>query len=109
MDQKIVVKQLIDFHKSTFKNSFNAMGMLQDQTEKMLNTFFSQANWVPQDFKRVMGEWATNYKKGRDEFKKSVDENFKRVDDYFSIRISRRPRPSSSKELLRHDIRGTYG
>lgn len=85
MDQKIVVKQLIDFHKSTFQNSFNAMSMLQDQTEKMLNTFLSQANWVPQDFKKVMGDWAANYKKGRDEFKKSVDENFKRVEDYFSI------------------------
>jgi hypothetical protein len=85
MDQKIIVKQMIDFHKSTFNNSYNAMVMLQDQTEKMLGTFFSQANWVPQDFKRVMGEWVTSYKKGRDEFKKSVDDNFKRVDDYFSI------------------------
>jgi hypothetical protein len=84
MDQKIVVKQLIDFHKSTFHNSFNAMTMLQDQTEKMLNTFLGQANWVPQDVKKVMGDWVTTYKKGRDEFKKSVDENFKRVEDYFS-------------------------
>ncbi|HVN72400.1 MAG TPA: hypothetical protein VMU10_10310 [Desulfomonilia bacterium] len=85
MDQKIVVKQLIDFHKSTFHNSFNAMSMLQDQTEKMLNTFLSQANWVPEDVKKVMGDWVTTYKKGRDEFKKSVDENFKRVEDYFSL------------------------
>jgi hypothetical protein len=84
MDQKIVVKQLIDFHKSTFHNSFNAMTMLQDQTEKMFNTFLGQANWVPQDVKKVMGDWVTTYKKGRDEFKKSVDENFKRVEDYFS-------------------------
>jgi hypothetical protein len=84
MDEKIIVKQMIDFHKSTFQNSYNAMVMLQDQTEKMLSTFLSQANWVPQDFKKVLGEWTTTYKKGRDEFKKSVDENFKRVDDYFS-------------------------
>jgi gas vesicle protein len=84
MDEKIIVKQMIDFHKSTFQNSYNAIVMLQDQTEKMLSTFLSQANWVPQDFKKVMGEWTTTYKKGRDEFKKSVDENFKRVDDYFS-------------------------
>ena len=54
MDEKIIVKQMIDFHKSTFQNSYNAMVMLQDQTEKMLSTFLSQANWVPQDFKKVM-------------------------------------------------------
>ena len=85
MDQKVIVKQMIDFHKSTFHNSYNAMVMLQDQTEKMLNTFFSQANWVPQDLKNVVGEWVVSYKKGRDEFKKSVDENFRRVEDYFTL------------------------
>jgi hypothetical protein len=85
MDQKVIVKQMLDFHKSTFHNSYNAMVMLQDQTEKMLNTFFSQANWVPQDLKNVVGEWVVSYKKGRDEFKKSVDENFRRVEDYFTV------------------------
>jgi hypothetical protein len=59
------------------------MVMLQDQTEKILNTFFSQASWVPEDFKKVLGDWMSTYKKGRDEFKKAIDENFKRVDDSF--------------------------
>ncbi|HPI92658.1 MAG TPA: hypothetical protein PLT09_12960 [Deltaproteobacteria bacterium] len=85
MDQKVIVKQMIDFHKSTFTNSFNAMVMLQDQTEKMLNTFFSQAGWVPQDVKKVVGDWVATYKRGREEFKSSMDENFKRVEDYFTL------------------------
>jgi gas vesicle protein len=83
MDQKMIVKQMIDFHKSTFTNSFNAMVMLQDQTEKILNTFFSQASWVPEDLKKVVVDWTSTYKKGRDEFKKAVDENFKKVDEFF--------------------------
>jgi hypothetical protein len=83
MDQKMIVKQMIDFHKSTFINSFNAMVMLQDQTEKILNTFFSQASWVPEDLKKVVVDWTSTYKKGRDEFKKAVDENFKKVDEFF--------------------------
>lgn len=85
MDQKVIVKQMIDFHKSTFTNSYNAMVMLQDQTEKMMNTFLSQATWVPQDLKNAVGDWVASYKKGREEFKSSVDENFKRVEDYFTI------------------------
>ena len=84
MDQKTIVKQMIDFNKSTFQNSFNAIVMLQDQSEKLLDTFFSQANWVPQDVKKVMGDWIVTCKKGGEEFKKSVDENFSRVEDYFS-------------------------
>jgi hypothetical protein len=83
MDQKQIVKQLLDFHKSTFRNSFNAMVMVQDQTEKIINTFFSQAAWMPEDFKKVINDWISTYKKGRDEFKRAVDENFDRVDGFF--------------------------
>ncbi|MCU0575960.1 MAG: hypothetical protein MUD15_03930 [Desulfobacterota bacterium] len=83
MDQNII-KQIVDFQKSTFTNSFNAVVMLQDQTEKMMNTFLSQATWVPQDVRKVVGDWVETCKKGREEFKSSVDENFKRVEGFFS-------------------------
>lgn len=88
MDQKQIVRQMIDFHKSTFRNSFNAMIMLQDQTEKVMQNFFSQATWMPDDLKKTINEWISSYKKGRDEFKNSVDDNFQRVDDFFSLQDS---------------------
>jgi hypothetical protein len=31
----------------------------------------------------VINEWVKAYKKGRGDFKKAVDENFKRVEDFF--------------------------
>lgn len=84
MDQKDMFKQVIDFHKNTFNNSFNAMVMLQDQNDKMLDAFLGQAGWVPQDLKKILAELASNFKKGRDEFKKNVDDNFKKVEEYLS-------------------------
>ncbi|MGC9324761.1 MAG: hypothetical protein ACP5G0_08465 [Desulfomonilia bacterium] len=84
MDQKQMVKQMMDFHKTTFNNSFNAMVMLQDQAEKMVGTFMDQATWIPEDGKKVLNQWVSTYKKAREDFKKAVDENFKRVDDFFS-------------------------
>jgi hypothetical protein len=84
MDQKQFVKQMIDFHKTSFDNSFNAMIMLQEQTEKMMSTVLEQATWLPEDGKNVLSQWIGAYKKGRDDFKKAVDENFKKVEDYFS-------------------------
>jgi hypothetical protein len=85
MDQKGMIKQVIDFQKNTFNNSFNAIVMLQEQSEKMIDSLMSQAPWVTQDFKKAMGDWISTYKKGREEFKHSVDENFKRVEDYFTL------------------------
>ncbi|MDQ1336692.1 MAG: hypothetical protein QG552_3642 [Thermodesulfobacteriota bacterium] len=84
MDQSHIFKQMIDFNKSTFDNSFNAMGMLQEQTEKMANTILEQATWLPEEGKKVINEWVSSYKKGCEDFKKAVDENFKKVEDFFA-------------------------
>jgi polyhydroxyalkanoate synthesis regulator phasin len=84
MDQKAILKQMIDFNKTTFDNSFNAMVMLQDQAEKMVKTFLEQATWLPEEGKKVISEWINSYKKGCDDFKKLVDENFERVEDFFA-------------------------
>ena len=84
MDQKMIMKQMIDFNKATFDNSFNAMVMLQGQTEKMVNTFIGQATWLPEEGKKVINEWIKAYGKGSEDFKNAVEENFKKVEDFFS-------------------------
>jgi hypothetical protein len=83
MDTKLMAKQMIDFHKATFDNTFNAMVTLQEQTEKMVNLFIEQASWMPDDGKKVLNDWVSAYKKGREEYKKTVDDNFKKVDKFF--------------------------
>lgn len=84
MDQKQIVRHMLEFHKSTFRNGFNAMVMLQDQTEKVMQNFFNQAAWIPEDLKKSVNDWVASYKKGRDEFRKAVEDNFNRVDDFFT-------------------------
>lgn len=84
MDQKQVLKQMVEFNKTTFDNSFSAMVMLQEQTEKMVNTFLQQATWLPEEGKKVLNEWVKTYKKGRDDYKKLVDQSFKKVEEFFA-------------------------
>lgn len=83
MDQKALLKQMIDFNKTTFDNTFNTMVMLQEQSEKMAASLLEQATWLPEEGKKAINEWVKAYKKGREEFKKSVDASFKRVEDFF--------------------------
>ncbi|MCK7511598.1 MAG: hypothetical protein MZV70_51175 [Desulfobacterales bacterium] len=52
MDQKQIAKQMIDFNKAAFDNSFNAMAILQDQIEKMASTALEQNNMIPAEGKR---------------------------------------------------------
>jgi len=84
MDQKKLFKQMLDFNKSAFENSFNAMVMLQEQAERAGNTILDQATWLPEEGRKAVQDWVDAFKKGREEFKSMVDENYKRVEAYFS-------------------------
>jgi len=84
MENKIVVKQIIDFHKTTFDNTFNSLAVLQEQTEKMLQTFLLQAAWLPAEGKAAIKEWMNIYNKGRVDFKTTVDKNYEKVEEYFA-------------------------
>ena len=84
MEQKEILKQMIAFNKTAFDNSFNAMVMVQEQTERMVNTFLVQSTWLPDEGKKVISDWVKAYKKGREDFKKLVDQSYKRVEDFFA-------------------------
>ena len=83
MDSSKIAKQMIDFQKATFDNTFSAMVLLQEQAEGMANTLLDQAAWMPAEGRNAISGWVDGFKKGREDFKKGVDENFKKVEDFF--------------------------
>jgi uncharacterized coiled-coil DUF342 family protein len=86
MDPKQIAKQMVDFNKAAFDNSFEAMSALQDQAEKMFTSTMEQTSYFPEEGKKLISEWIKTYKKGRDDFKAATDENFKKVDAFFSTK-----------------------
>ncbi len=76
MEQSKIAKQMIGFQKTVFDNSFNAMAIVQDQTETMINNFIGQFPWVTEDAKKQMNETYAYTKKARDDFKKAVDQGY---------------------------------
>jgi hypothetical protein len=85
INNKEMLKQIIEFNKTTFfDNAFKMMRMSQEQGEKMLNTTLDQASWLPPEGKKAIGEWVRSYKKGVDEFKSQVDEQYKKVEAFLS-------------------------
>ena len=97
METGKVAKQIIDFQKTAFNNTFGAMVALQDQTEKMVNLTIEQSAWLPKDGKKAIDEWTEAYKKGRDDFKKYVDENFSRAEEFFASQAKSPTSPAKSK------------
>lgn len=78
-----MAKQMIEFQKTAFENSFSAMVMIQGQTEKIADQFLTKNSVIPEEGQKMINEWRLSFKKGRDDFKKSVDENFKKMESFF--------------------------
>lgn len=83
MDTPAMAKQMINFQKTVFDNSFNAMSIVQDQTENMINNFMDQVPWMTQDMKKQMKETVTFTKKARDDFKKVMDDGYSKIEQMF--------------------------
>ncbi|HPK53378.1 MAG TPA: hypothetical protein PK114_02895 [Smithellaceae bacterium] len=86
MEPKQIAKQMIDFNKAAFDNSFEAMAVLQDQTEKMVNAIIEQNTLIPEEGKKAVADWIKSYKKGRNDFKAAADESFKKVEAFFAAK-----------------------
>ena len=84
MDNKQILNQMIKFNKTIFDNAFKAMQMAQDQGEKMITSLVDQASWLPEDGKNTINDWVKAYQKGCNEFKDNVDQQYKKVEDFFS-------------------------
>jgi len=84
MDTKQIAKQMIQFNKTAFDNTFNALIVVQEQTEKMIGTYMEQAPMIPAEGKKAIADWMKSYKKGREEFKAAAGGNYKKVEDFFA-------------------------
>ena len=84
MEQKQIIKQMIQHNKNVFEATFNSMAMLQDQMENATNMLLEQAAWLPAEGKKVVEEWFKAYKKGRETFKSVAAEGFKKVETFFA-------------------------
>ncbi len=84
MEQFQIFKQMTQFNKTAFDNSYNTIEMFREQNEKMTSSLLDQATWMPEEGKKVINEWMKGYKKGYEDFKKIVDQNYKNVEKCFT-------------------------
>lgn len=84
MDQKQIAKQMLEFNKTVFDNTFNAIVMIQDQAEKLASGVLEKAPWFPEEGKKSISQLVNTYKKAREDFKTASDESYKKIGDYFA-------------------------
>ena len=84
MDMTQVTKQLFEFQKTAFNNTFNTITMVQEQAETFGTNLITQNPALPQPAKEAVDVWLKMTKKAREEYKKAVDDGFKNLEGFFS-------------------------
>jgi len=54
MDQKQIMKQMLDFNQRIFNNAFSTLSALQDQTESFIYRFMDKSNFVTPESKKIV-------------------------------------------------------
>jgi hypothetical protein len=77
-------KHIVDYQKATFNSTFNTIARLQDQAENLTATFLEKTLGLPEESREAFSQYASACKKGRDEIKNTIDQNFNTVEGFFT-------------------------
>ena len=81
METTQMAKQTLSFQKSIFTNSFKAIVLAQEQTEKMLNSYVEQLPWGTDEGKKSFASVVEMSKKAMVDFENAVDEGYAKFEE----------------------------
>lgn len=76
MEPSEVAKQTLHLSKVTFDNTFNAMLLLQEQAQRIVDIYLHQMLAFPQEGKSIVDTWMGACRSNREEFKKSLAKGY---------------------------------
>jgi hypothetical protein len=79
---------MIEFNKSVFDNAFKKITSVEVQSEKMITSLIDKAAWLPDDGKKVIFDWISAYRNGRNDFKATTDDKYEKVANYFMKQVN---------------------
>lgn len=75
-------RQVVEFQKAAFDNTFNALTALQDQQQDLVLRLVEESPRVPGELKEMLEEWQEALKSGREQFRDSIDRSFETIESY---------------------------
>ena len=81
MDPKTMQKTMMEGMRSGMLMSFDTMNSIQEQMEKMWKTVLDQSGELQKEGEKVMQEWLENMRKGREEFRRNLDDGLRKMEE----------------------------
>ncbi|MBN1365964.1 MAG: hypothetical protein JW976_14240 [Syntrophaceae bacterium] len=80
MEQKEIMKQMIDVQKKSFDNFFSTIVLYQSQTEKLFKTFVESMPGMGDEGRKAVEQWSDAFKKTIDDLKRAVNNGYTRIE-----------------------------
>ena len=84
MSSTAMMKQILDFNKKAFHESFSVLITVREHTEKMVSACWEKSLIFPGEGKKAIEDWMDVYKKGMNAFKEDVDRRFETMESYLA-------------------------
>jgi hypothetical protein len=78
-DPKSIGEETLKFMKASFDATFDNVVKVQDLNDKMLKELIEKGQDVQAEAVSMVNEFVDNAKKGRDDYKKAMEEGFKKA------------------------------
>lgn len=79
MEAETIAKQIIGFHRTMFNNTCNAITVMQDSSESMMNGFLKQFPWITDDARKPLNDSISFMKESNKNYQKMVNEGFQHL------------------------------
>ena len=83
MDPMKIAKRMIDFQKTTFANTFDALALVQNQTERIAASW-EQTLGIPEEGQKFIDDWIKACNEGRENYKKIVNDSFDNMEKFLA-------------------------
>ncbi len=83
MEKNQLGRQMMEFNKTVFDNTFTYMATLQSQNENFAMHFLDKLSWFPEEGKKAFSQSIASYKKRQEDFKARAQEHYTKVAEYF--------------------------
>jgi len=82
-DWKKAGKEFLNFTWIYTQVILDTLHLVQDQAQRMLSTLTQQQMGLQNEAQKMFQEWTENLKKGATTYRKLMDDNFKKAEEFF--------------------------
>ena len=92
------LQRIIQLNRTTLDKTFKTVAKVQDHTAKMAESVQKHTEWLTPEKSAALQEWTAAIQAGRDQFQKSVDDSFAKLEAAFGKKSPSAAEPSTKAQ-----------